>query len=154
MNLRNRPGRIAAAVGAVIAGATTMTVVVAGAASADEPGRCVQNVNVREKPDAGSRIVALCEAGTKVKLGETRDGFVRIKELRGWAAEDYVKADDPSAASESSSEPASGDGNRSAREESDGGSGRSESGRSSHGDDDSGSDGAPDEVDDIEGLLG
>ena len=161
MNLRNRPGRIAATVGAVLAAsAATMTVVVAGTASADEPGRCLQNVNVREEPDATSRIVALCEAGTKVKLGETRDGFVRIKELGGWAAQDYVKADDPAAArTDGGSSSESGDGARSSSSEDGNASGRSESGRSSRGSDrsgsgDSGSDGAPDEVEDIEGLLG
>ena len=69
---------------------------VTATASADEPGRCLQNVNIREEPDAESRIVALCEAGTKVELGEERDGFVRIDELGGWASKDYVKADETS----------------------------------------------------------
>ena len=66
MNFRNRPARVAAATGAVVvAGAATMLAVAAGTASADEPGRCLQNVNIREEPDAQSRIVALCEAGTQ-----------------------------------------------------------------------------------------
>ena len=95
MNLRNRPARVAAATGAVVvAGAATMLAVAAGTASADEPGRCLQNVNIREEPDAQSRIVALCEEGTQVKLGAERDGFVRIDELGGWASKDYVKADE------------------------------------------------------------
>ncbi len=93
---RNRPVRIAAAVGATVAAGAAAMLAVTATASADEPGRCLQNVNVREEPDAESRIVALCEAGTKVELGEERDGFVRIDELGGWASKDYVKADETS----------------------------------------------------------
>ena len=105
MNFRNRPARVAAATGAVVvAGAATMLAVAAGTASADEPGRCVQNVNIREEPDAQSRIVALCEAGTKVQLGDERDGWVHIDELGGWASKDYVKPDESSARSDSSSD--------------------------------------------------
>jgi uncharacterized protein YraI len=104
MNFRNRPARVAAATGAVVvAGAATMLAVAAGTASADEPGRCTQNVNIREEPDAQSRIVALCEAGTKVQLGDERDGWVHIDELGGWASKDYVKPDESSARSDSSS---------------------------------------------------
>jgi Bacterial SH3 domain len=97
MNLRTRPARAVAAVGAVVAaGTTTFMAATAGTASADEPGHCVQNVNIREEPDTSSRIVALCEAGTEVKLGAERDGWVRIDELGGWASKDYVKADEQS----------------------------------------------------------
>jgi len=104
MNFRNRPARVAAATGAVVvAGAATMLAVAAGTASADEPGRCVQNVNIREEPDAQSRIVALCEAGTKVQLGDERDGWVHIDELGGWASKDFVKPDESTARSDSSS---------------------------------------------------
>ena len=104
MNLRNRPVRVAAAVGAVLAaGTTTFMALAAGTASADEPGRCTQNVNIREEPDAQSRIVALCEAGTKVQLGDERDGWVHIDELGGWASKDFVKPDESSARSDSSS---------------------------------------------------
>jgi len=97
MNLRNRPVRVAAAVGAVLAaGTTTFMALAAGTASADEPGRCTQNVNVREDPNSHAKIVALCERGKQVKLGEERDGFVHLEELGGWASKDYVKADDSS----------------------------------------------------------
>ena len=100
---RNRTARVAGAVGATVAaGAVTMLGVTA-TASADEPGRCLENVNIREEPDTDARIVALCERGTRVELGEDRDGFVRIDELGGWAAKDYVKADSPSSSSSSSS---------------------------------------------------
>ncbi len=96
MNLGTHPARLAAAVAAVVAATTTTALALtAGSASADEPGRCLQNVNVRENPDAASRIVALCEAGTPVRLGEERDGFVRVDELGGWAARDFVTADEP-----------------------------------------------------------
>ena len=47
-----------------------------------------------------SRIVALCEAGTQVKLGAERDGFVRIDDLGGWASKDYVKADESASSSD------------------------------------------------------
>jgi hypothetical protein len=109
---RNRPDRILAAVGATVAAGATAMLAVTTTASADEPGRCLQNVNIREEPDAESRIVALCEAGTEVALGEERDGFVRVDELGGWAAKDYVKADETSSSddrSDSSGDDSHGD---------------------------------------------
>jgi SH3 domain-containing protein len=148
----NRPARIAAAVGATVAAGATAMLAVTATASADEPGRCLQNVNVREKPDAESRIVALCEAGTKVELGEERDGFVRIDELGGWASKDYVKADETSSSDDRSGGSSSDD------ERSEGGShggSHGDSGRHSSDDDDhgsstggssSGEDGEPDEA--------
>ena len=102
MNLRSQPVRLAAAVGAVIAaGTTTFFALAAGTASADEPGRCTQNVNVREEPDATSRIVALCESGTQVMLGAEQDGWVRLDEQGGWASKEFVKADESSSSSTS-----------------------------------------------------
>ncbi len=90
-SLFDRPGRAAAVVGAVVAvSATAAVALVAGTAAADEPGRCTENVNVRSEPDVASRIVALCEAGTQVKVGEARDGFVQLTNLGGWAAQEYV----------------------------------------------------------------
>ena len=106
---RNRPARIAAAVGATVAAGAAAMLAVTATASADEPGRCLQNVNIREEPDAESRIVALCEAGTKVALGEERDGFVRVDELGGWAAKDYVKADETSSSDDRSDSSGSDD---------------------------------------------
>lgn len=86
-----RPGRAVAAVGAVVAvSATTLMALLAGNAAAAEPGKCVQNVNVRAAPDIGSRIVGLCEAGTAVQVGETRNGFVRLLDLGGWSAQEFV----------------------------------------------------------------
>ena len=103
MNLRSQPVRLAAAVGAVIAaGTTTFFALAAGTASADEPGRCTQNVNVREEPDATSRIVALCESGTQVMLGAEQDGWVRLDEQGGWASKEFVKADESSSSSSTS----------------------------------------------------
>ncbi len=137
MNFRNRPARVAAATGAVVvAGAATMLAVAAGTASADEPGRCVQNVNIREEPDAQSRIVALCEAGTKVQLGDERDGWVHIDELGGWASKDYVKPDESSARSDSDHSDGSDDGHSSP--DGDGG-GSSDSGSPRSGSPESGS---------------
>ncbi|WP_232663646.1 SH3 domain-containing protein [Pseudonocardia sp. TRM90224] len=93
-----RPGRPAAAVGAVVAvstvvavGAATLMALVAGTATAAEPGQCVENVNVREQPRADARIVALCEAGTAVQVGENRDGFVQLTDVGGWAAQEFVR---------------------------------------------------------------
>ena len=147
---RNRPARIAAAVGATVAAGATAMLAVTTTASADEPGRCLQNVNIREEPDAESRIVALCEAGTKVALGEERDGFVRVDELGGWAAEDFVKADESSSSddrSDSSGDDSHGDSDDShdsdddaARHSSDDDRGRS-AGDSSTGDSSTGEDG-------------
>jgi hypothetical protein len=119
----------------VVAGAATMLAVAAGTASADEPGRCVQNVNIREEPDAQSRIVALCEAGTKVQLGDERDGWVHIDELGGWASKDFVKPDESTARSDSSSGDRSEgvDGHSSRDGDSSGSSDSDSSGSGSHG---------------------
>ena len=174
---RNRPVRIAAAVGATVAAGATAMLAVTATASADEPGHCLQNVNVREKPDAESRIVALCEAGTKVELGEERDGFVRIDELGGWASKDYVKADERSSSdhrsggSSSDDERSDGDSHRDSHGDSDesdrhssdddhgSSTGGSSTGGSSSGGSSSGEDGEPDEATggnsaQLDGLLG
>jgi hypothetical protein len=94
-SLFDRPGRAAATVGAVVAvSATAVVALVSGTATATpaagEPSRCAKNVNVRAEPDPASRIVALCEQGTEVKVGESRDGFVELTNLGGWAAQEYV----------------------------------------------------------------
>jgi hypothetical protein len=94
-SLFDRPGRATAVVGAVVAvSATAVVALVSGTATATpaagEPSRCVKNVNVRAEPDPNSRIVALCEQGTEVKVGESRDGFVELTNLGGWAAQEYV----------------------------------------------------------------
>ena len=90
-SLFDRPGRATAVVGAVLAvSATAAVALLSGTATAtptpEQPGRCTKNVNVRAEPDAASRIVALCEEGTSVKVGEARDGFLRLTNLGGWAA--------------------------------------------------------------------
>jgi uncharacterized protein YraI len=161
MNLRTRPARAVAAVGAVVAaGTTTFMAVTAGTASADEPGHCVQNVNIREEPDTSSRIVALCEAGTEVKLGAERDGWVRIDELGGWASKDYVKADEQGSGSHDShgsdshgsdSRHRSSSGDHSAGDRSDADAGDHDGDRSQSGADDRAGDGSGD---DVHGLLG
>lgn len=94
-SLFDRPGRAAATVGAVVAvSATAVVALVSGTATATpaagEPSRCAKNVNVRAEPDPASRIVALCEQGTEVKIGESRDGFVQLTNLGGWAAQEYI----------------------------------------------------------------
>jgi hypothetical protein len=94
-SLFDRPGRAAATAGAVVAvSATAVVALVSGTATATpaagEPSRCAKNVNVRAEPDPTSRIVALCEQGTEVKVGESRDGFVQLTNLGGWAAQEYV----------------------------------------------------------------
>ncbi|MGE3286734.1 MAG: hypothetical protein AB7J32_11625 [Pseudonocardia sp.] len=83
------PARVAAVVGAVAAvGAGTVFVV--GTASAAEPAKCVDNVNVREEPRIDSKVIALCEAGTAVEAGEVRNGFVKLTDLGGWSAQEYI----------------------------------------------------------------
>ncbi|MCE3549966.1 SH3 domain-containing protein [Pseudonocardia sp. RS11V-5] len=87
-----RPGRAAAAVGGLLAvGAAGLMAVLAGTASAATAGTCTDNVNVREEPRADAAIVAVCDRGTTVQVGETRNGFVKLENLDGWAVKDYVK---------------------------------------------------------------
>jgi hypothetical protein len=94
-SLFDRPGRAAAAVGAVVAvSATAAVALLSGTATATpdvtEPGRCTKNVNVRAEPDVATKIVALCEEGTAVQVGEARDGFLQLTNFGGWAAQEYV----------------------------------------------------------------
>ena len=94
-SLFDRPGRAAAVVGAVVAvSATTAVALLSGTATATpnagQAGKCTKNVNVRSEPDTTSQIVALCEEGTAVQVGEARDGFLRLTNLGGWAAQEYV----------------------------------------------------------------
>jgi uncharacterized protein YraI len=80
-----------AAVGTVVAvSAVGAMALVAGSASADVPGRCTVNVNVRAEPSINARIIALCEAGTQVQVGQSRDGFLQLTNFKGWAAQQYV----------------------------------------------------------------
>ncbi len=94
MALRS-PGRLATAVGLAVAaiGATVMAVAVAHAAP--EPGRCIDNVNVRERPEANARIIGLCRTGTRVTIEERRSGFVKLREFNGWSVERYVEMSTP-----------------------------------------------------------
>src|SRR6478752_5309658 len=86
-------GRAAAGVGALVAAGAVTLVVVGGTANAAGAGRCTDNVNVREKPDITSQIVAVCEKGHAVQVGKTRNGFVQLTDLDGWAAQEYVSVD-------------------------------------------------------------
>lgn len=106
MNALQSPGRAVAAVGAVVAvGAATMMAVLAGSASAAEPGRCVDNVNVRAEPSMDARIITVCESGTAVQVGESRNGFVRLVDLGGWSSAEFVSVNgaEPAAVSDPSS---------------------------------------------------
>jgi hypothetical protein len=93
-SLINRPGRAVATAGALLATSAVVAMALAvGTAAADEPGRCVTNVNVRAEPSLSSTIVGRCQAGTAVQVDEQRDGFVHLAELGGWAAAQYVAVD-------------------------------------------------------------
>lgn len=155
--LVNRPGRAAAVAGAVLAvSAGAAMAIAAGTASAEEPGRCTDNVNVRAEPTADARIVALCEAGKQVKIGERQGDFVQLTDLGGWAVAQYVTVDGASPAES----PAAGDDNASAEGDSSKRSGEADSASTSDADDeggdseDGGDSGDEDTESDIGGLLG
>jgi uncharacterized protein YraI len=94
-----------AAVGAVVAVSAAATMaLVAGSASADVPGRCTVNVNVRAEPSLDAKIIALCESGTQVQVGESKDGFLKLTNLKGWAAQQYVSVNGRSPAAPAKSE--------------------------------------------------
>jgi hypothetical protein len=144
-SLFDRPGRATAVAGAVIAVSATAAVALAsGTAAADEPGRCTTNVNVRSEPDTASRIVALCEAGTEVQVGESRAGFVRLTNLGGWAAQEYVSVNgEPPAPAERATAGAVDSEGEDAESR-----GSGEGGESSSSDDGGGSDGSDDDSED------
>lgn len=89
--LMGRPARAAAAaLGALVAAGAVTLVAMAGTANAAGAGRCIDNVNVRAQPDISAQIVAVCERGQAVQVGATRDGFVELTNLGGWAAQEFV----------------------------------------------------------------
>jgi hypothetical protein len=138
-SLFDRPGRATAVVGAVVAVSATAAVALLSGTAAATPdagqaGKCTKNVNVRAEPDTTSRIVALCEEGTAVQVGESRDGFLRLTNLGGWAAQEYVSVNGRAPASAQRSSTSEGD---DAEDESGRRSGRAtddarESGRAGH----------------------
>jgi uncharacterized protein YraI len=90
-----RHGRALGVVGALVAvSATTTLALVAGTASAapseSKPGTCIDNVNVRAEPSTDAKIVAVCTAGKSVEVAESKDGFVHLTDLEGWAAQEYI----------------------------------------------------------------
>jgi uncharacterized protein YraI len=91
--LMGRPARAAAALGALVAAGAVTLVATMGTANAAGAGRCTDNVNVRSEPDISSKIVAVCERGQSVQIGQTRDGFVQLTDLKGWAAQEFVSVD-------------------------------------------------------------
>jgi uncharacterized protein YraI len=91
--LMRRPARAAAALGALVAAGAVTLVATMGTANAAGAGRCTDNVNVRSEPDISSEIVAVCERGQSVQIGQTRDGFVQLTDLKGWAAQEFVSVD-------------------------------------------------------------
>ena len=106
-------GRAAAGVGALVAAGAVTLVVVGGTANAAGTGRCTDNVNVRESPDITSEIVAVCERGQAVQVGQTQDGFVELTDLEGWAAQEYVSVDGHAPAAPMTRTTAAPHGNRS-----------------------------------------
>lgn len=107
MNALHRPGRAVAAVGAAVAVGAATLAVIAGTAAAAEPGRCIDNVNVRAEPSMDARILSVCQTGTDVEVGETRNGFVQLVDLGGWASAEFVSVDgtEPAAVTDRSSTP-------------------------------------------------
>jgi len=91
-SVRYRPGPRAAVIGAVVAVAAAglMAAVPGTAAAAARAGRCTENLNVRSAPDPGAEIVAVCPAGTEVRVGDSHGGFARLIDLHGWATTQYV----------------------------------------------------------------
>jgi hypothetical protein len=94
MNTRDvirRHGRTTAVAGAVLAvSSAALMTVVATANAAPQNGVCADTVNVRHDPDITSRIVAVCDSGKKVTVAETKNGFVHLTDLGGWAAQEFV----------------------------------------------------------------
>jgi uncharacterized protein YraI len=92
----------------VAVSATAAVALLSGTAAATpeaaQPGKCTKNVNVRAEPDTDSRIVALCEQGTAVQVAESRDGFLRLANLGGWAAQEYISVNGRAPASSQQSE--------------------------------------------------
>jgi uncharacterized protein YraI len=96
--------KVAAVGGVVAVSAAAAMALVAGSASAEVPGRCTDNVNVRAEPSTDARIVALCESGTRVQVGESRDGFLQLTNPKGWAAQQYVSVNGRSPAAPAEAE--------------------------------------------------
>ncbi|HEY1966738.1 MAG TPA: SH3 domain-containing protein [Pseudonocardia sp.] len=57
---------------------------------------CTDQVRVRSKPAATAPIVGSCSAGEKVTAAESRDGFTRLSDKKGWVSSQYIKDADSS----------------------------------------------------------
>jgi uncharacterized protein YgiM (DUF1202 family) len=91
-------GRLAALVGigAAVTAATLVAVAVPAAAADSHKTSCTDQVRVRSKPTTTAPIVGSCSAGERVTASETRDGFTRLTDKKGWVSSQYIKDADSS----------------------------------------------------------
>jgi hypothetical protein len=85
-------------------------VLAVGTAAADEPGRCNETVKVHAEPNLDAPEVGVCPAGTAVRIGEIREGYLYLTDYAGWAAWEYLTIDDPADTAPADTDPAAGTG--------------------------------------------
>jgi hypothetical protein len=107
---RRRTRAVVALGAAVAAGTAGLMVLAVGTAAADEPGRCNETVKVHAEPNLDAPEVGVCPAGTAVRIGEIREGYLYLTDYAGWAAWEYLTIDDPADTAPADTDPAAGTG--------------------------------------------
>jgi hypothetical protein len=89
-------GRKAVLVGltAAAASATVITVAAPASAAPSQLTSCSETVRVRSQPNESAPVIGSCQAGERVTVDGTRNGFAHLVNKRGWASLDFVRLRD------------------------------------------------------------
>ena len=89
-------GRKAVLVGVTAAAASAAVITVAAPANAapSQLTSCSETVRVRSQPNESAPIIGSCQAGERVTVDGTRNGYAHLVNKRGWASLDFVRLRD------------------------------------------------------------
>lgn len=89
-------GRMAVLVGVTAAAASAAVITVAAPANAapSQLTSCSETVRVRSQPNESAPVIGSCQAGERVTVDGTRNGYAHLVNKRGWASLDFVRLRD------------------------------------------------------------
>lgn len=89
-------GRKAVLLGVTAAAASAAVITVAAPANAapSQLTSCSETVRVRSAPNEDAPVIGSCQAGERVTVDGTRNGFAHLVNKRGWASLDFVRLRD------------------------------------------------------------
>jgi len=89
-------GRKAVLVGVTAAAASAAVITVAAPANAapSQLTSCSETVRVRSQPNESAPVIGSCQAGERVTVDGTRNGYAHLVNKRGWASLDFVRLRD------------------------------------------------------------